>query len=325
MFNSSEEAMQYIGKQSIEMVDLKFVDLPGRWHHITIPASSVNELLFYKGIPFDSSSVPGFRGVSCGDMSLIPDVATGFIDPFTELATLSFICNICEADTRANISGDPRGVAIRAVKYLRDKLSAESLWLPELEFYLFDGVAYETGNEFAYFEFDSAEIDSAESGYYNHSNGGYHALPPADRYYDIRSEMVHNAEAMGVPIRYHHHEAGARGQQEIEIVPAPLLDGADAVMLVKYAVKMTAVRYGLVATFLPKPLYNESGNGMHFHQFLVKDDKSLFWDDSAEYAHLSDSALAYIAGILDHALRLYLSLFLQITTRSRLARRSLLA
>lgn len=283
------------------MVDLKFVDLPGRWHHITIPSRRVNDDLISRGIPFDSSSIVGFRKVSCGDMSLTPDIQTGFDDPFTELRTLSFICNIRESDSRKGIPEDPRSIADRAQKYLKETLDADSLWLPELEFYLLDRAEYGTGNHFSYYDFYSNETDPTEGGFYLPPISGYHASPPLDTCTDIRSEMVRIAEDVGVKVRYHHHELGPFGQNEIEVLECPLLKAADSVMLMKYIIKMTANRYGLVATFLPKPLFNEPGSGMHFHQMPVKNGISLFWDEKSEYARLSETALFYITGLLEHA------------------------
>jgi len=301
MFSNSREIMSFIKAEKVAMVDFKFVDLPGRWHHITVPVSSLDDALLRNGIPFDSSSVPGFRGKTCADMSLIPDITTGFLDPFTEFATLSFICAICEADTKEGISGDPRSAAIRAEKYLKQKLGAESKWLPEIEFYLFNSADYGTDRNYGYFSFESEETDPTGSGFANRPRAGYHALPPLDTGNDIRSEIVSIVEKLGVRVRYHHHEVGPFGQNEIEIVPTPLVKAGDAVMLLKYVIRLVAQRNGLVATFLPKPLFNEPGNGMHFHQFLIKNDKSLFWDAKGEHAHLSNIALSYIAGILDHA------------------------
>ncbi|RKZ29905.1 type I glutamate--ammonia ligase [bacterium] len=301
MFSNIDDFLDYIEKDNIAMVDFKFIDLPGRWHHITVPASSCDRRLIITGIPFDSSSIPGFRGVSGGDMSLIPDIATGFIDPFTESPTLSFICNICEADTKENISGDPRGVAIRAERYLKSKYGADSHWLPEIEFYLFEYADYATSRNFAYFEFISEETSPGESGFYNRQNSGYHAIPPMDSGMDVRSAMVLTLENAGIKVRYHHHETGPCGQNEIEIMPAPLVKAADAVILAKYIIRLVAGQYGFVATFMPKPLFDEPGSGMHFHQFLLKNGTSLFWDSEAKYSHLSNEAHSYIAGLLEHA------------------------
>jgi len=301
MFANIDEARKFIEKNGIAMVDLKFVDVPGRWHHITIPAENCDERILDDGIPFDSSSIPGFDGVSSGDMALIADISTAFVDPFTELPTLCFISNICAADTKANIPGDPRGVAIRASEYLRRKLAAESVWLPEIEFYLFDSAEYRTDAGFSYFDFTCAETDSSSNGFALSPRGGYHSLPPMDSANDVRAEMVTVIREMGIPVKYHHHEVGPNGQNEIEIIPTTLLKAADAVMMMKYAIRMVAAEYGFVATFLPKPLYNEPGSGMHFHQFLRKGGTSLFWDENSEHAHFSDMGKSYISGLLDHA------------------------
>jgi len=301
MFADVQDVTRYIESNGIKLIDLKFIDLPGRWHHITIPVSDSCNAIFDEGIPFDSSSIQGFRGVESGDLSLIPDISTGFNEPFSEIATLSFICNICEADTKEGIPDDPRSIALRADRLLKEKFGADSLWLPELEFYLFDSAEYSTNRNSAYFEFISKENDPTYDGFTNKINGAYHALPPHDTANHLRDQMVELIEDVGVKVRYHHHEGGAFGQQEIEIVPTNLVHAADAVMLMKYIVRMVAYQNNQVATFMPKPLYNEAGTGMHFHQFMVKDGKSLFWDEKGKYTHLSKMALSSIAGILDHA------------------------
>lgn len=301
MFGNIDEAKKYIEKNGIEIIDLRYVDVPGRWRHIGIPACNFDERIIEEGIPFDSSSVPGFKGVECGDMAIIPDLSAAFIDPFAEHVTLCFICNICEADTKENIPGDPRGVAMRAEKYLKDKLDAESLWLPEMEFYLFDSAEYGTGKNYAFFEFVCDETETVDDGFALVHGGGYHAIPPTDKTSDVRAEMIAVIREMGIEVKYHHHEVGPNGQNEIEIIPTGLLHAADAVMMMKFAIRMVANEYGLVASFMPKPLYNEAGTGMHFHQFLRKDGVSMFWDEKAEHAHFSSIGRAYISGLLDHA------------------------
>lgn len=301
MFLKNSEILRFIESNQIRFIDLKFADLPGRWHHISIPATEADDRFFSDGIPFDSSSIPGLNSVSCGDMNLIPDISTGFIEPFAELPTLSFICGLFDPMTHEGAPNDPRAVAIRAEKHLEKTLDAESKWLPELEFYLFDEADYHTSNNHSAFLFRSKESDPSETGFYNRPHGGYHAIPPMDSASNIRSEMVDIIQKLGVRVRYHHHEGGPMGQNEIEIVPTTLVRAGDAVMIMKHVVRMVANKYGLVATFMPKPLFNEPGNGMHFHQFLLKNNISLFWDENGNYAHLSKMALSYIAGILDHA------------------------
>ena len=301
MFENITEVRKFIENNGIEIVNLRYVDVPGRWHNIGIPSRNCTEHILEEGIPFDSSSIPGFKGVECGDMALIPDLSSGFLDPFTEHATLCFLCDICEADTKQNIDRDPRGVAIRAEKYLRGKLGAESIWLPEMEFYLFERAEYGTGKDYSFMEFSSDESNPTANGFAMIHGTGYHAIPPADMSNDVRAEMVSVIEEMGIPVKYHHHEVGPDGQNEIEIIPTTLLKAADAVMLMKYAIRMVASEYDMVACFMPKPIYGEPGSGMHFHQFLRKDGISLFWDEKAEHAHFSNMGKSYISGLLDHA------------------------
>lgn len=300
MFNSTEKVLAYVKSKGISIIDLRFIDLLGRWHHLSLPASGI-DMLFAEGIPFDSSNIPGFRGVNCGDMSLVPDISTAFTDVFAELPTLVFICNVVESNTSEGVPSDPRSLLARASALLKSKLGADSMWLPELEFYLFDSVDYGTGGDFGFFELEGGESTPAKSGFVHPPSGGYHSSMPADSGAELRSEVVGIAEGMGIRIRYHHHEVGREGQQEIEMLPAAPMVAADNVMKLKYAIRMAAFRRGMVATFMPQPLFDEPGSGMHFHQFLQKDGQSLFWDEKAPNAHVSELGLSYIAGILDHA------------------------
>ncbi len=300
MFHSIEDVLGFIESNEISIIDLRYIDLIGRWHHISLPASGAVDL-FENGVPFDSSSIPGFRNVDCGDMNLVPIISTGFPDPYCELPTFAFICKIVESDNGDGVSADPRSLLERAVDLLKKKHDADSLWLPELEFYLFDSANYGTGKAFGFFDFESGESTPEESGFVHPPTGGYHSSMPMDKGAELRSEVVKTAEDLGIPIRYHHHEVGAFGQQEIEMLLAPPLIAADNVMRLKHLIRMAAFRRGMVATFMPMPLFGEPGSGMHFHQFLTRDSKSLFWDADGSYSHMSKMGLSYIAGILEHA------------------------
>jgi glutamine synthetase len=304
MFEDFQDVRLYIEERAIRMVDLKFVDLWGGWHHVTVPASQFDEALYEDGLGFDGSSV-GFRTVNSGDMVLRPDLATGAVDPFYELPTLGFICTILEADTKEPFPHDPRNTAARAEAYLRETgIADSSLWGPELEFYVFDRVTFENGMNQASYRVDSEEAEwSASNGGHGHViplHGGYHAMPPADRLANLRSEISLHAEAMGVPVKYHHHEVGGPGQVELEIALTGPVAAADNGMIVKYVSKMVADRYGQTATFMPKPLFGEAGSGMHFHQHLFRDGVNLFYDADG-YGLLSDTARWYIGGLLLHA------------------------
>jgi glutamine synthetase len=258
-------------------------------------------------MPFDGSSVPGFKSVQAGDMVLIPDPSTALADPFWDQPTMGVICNIAEAGTMVPFANDPRTVASRAETLLAEQGIAErSLWGPEFEFYIFDKIVYSSDINISYYRIDSEEADwntGAEEGQNLGGKiphkGGYHAMPPLDSLYNVRAEMSRRIEEAAIPVRYHHHEVGGPGQSEIEINLLPLLAAADATMLIKYLTKMVAREAGKTVTYMPKPLYNEAGSGMHFHQLLVRGDLSLFYEQGT-YAALSKLARCYIGGLLRH-------------------------
>lgn len=303
-----EKILARIKREKIEAVDLKFIDLFGAWHHITVPRSQVGPDLFDSGIAFDGSSVPGFKKLEAGDMLLIPDPDTARLDPFWEIPTLSMIAQPAEPGDRIPFPKDPRVILGRAESFMQaEKIASSSLWAPEFEFYIFDAVTYVNDINEARYRIDSAEADwnSAERpdsnlGHKIPRQGGYHAIPPLDQLYNLRSEMVAKIEEAGIPVRYHHHEVGGPGQSEIEIMELPLSAAADAAMQIKYIIKMVATGHDKTVTFMPKPLYNEAGSGMHFHQRLMRGRKNLFWDPKG-YAGLSKLARHYIGGLLAHA------------------------
>lgn len=303
MFESIDQAAEYVKEQGVQMIDLKFCDLWGRWHHLTVPASQFDHDLFAQGIGFDGSAV-GLKSVKAGDMVLIPDLNTGFIDPFWEMLTLSFICTTLEADTHNIFENDPRNIAIRAEKWIRESnIADQSLWGPEYEFYVFDDVAFDNAVNHAGYRLDSNEADWNSAigghGHYIPLHGGYHAIPPKDQLYNLRSQISMHLESMGVSIKYHHHEVGGPGQSEIETPMMGLVEAGDTTLLVKYAAKMTAHKQGKTVTFMPKPLYGEAGSGMHFHQHLFKGGVNLFYDPQG-YGFMSQTALYYIGGMLQH-------------------------
>jgi len=303
MFQTFEQARNYINSHTIQMIDLKFCDLWGHWHHLTVPPSQFTPSLLENGIGFDGSAM-GFKSVKAGDMVLVPDLSTGAPDPFWDVPTLSLICTTLEADTKAIFANDPRNIALCAEAYMCESgIADESRWGPEFEFYVFDDVTYENDVNRASYKVDSGEANwhSAEGGHghYIPPHGGYHAIPPKDQLYNLRSEITLHLESMGVPVKYHHHEVGGPGQVEIETPMMGLVAAGDATMLVKYVAKMTAHAHGQAVTFMPKPLYGEAGNGMHFHQHLFKDSHNIFYDPDG-YGCLSQTALYYIGGLLSH-------------------------
>ena len=303
MFQEFAQARDYVDEHDVKMIDLKFTDLWGRLHHLTVPASQFTPTLMEAGIGFDGSSV-GLRNVKAGDMVLVPDLSTGFMDPFWDVPTLSFLCITLEADTHIIFDNDPRNIALKAANYLRETgIADESLWGPEFEFYVFDEVAYECGVNRSGYRLESSEADwnsaAGGHGHYIPIHGGYHAIPPKDQLFNLRTEMCLHLESIGIPIKYHHHEVGGPGQSEIETQLMKLMMAGDATMLIKYITKMTAHAHGKTATFMPKPLFGEAGSGMHFHQHLFKGDKNVFYDPDG-YGCLSQTALHYIGGLLTH-------------------------
>ncbi len=302
------EALKKLAKDNkIEFIDLKFVDLPGLWHHITIPVSALTESLFTTGVGVDGSSLPGYSSIERGDMIAMPVGDTVFIDPFYEKPTLSFICDIM--DSRGKIepySRNPRRVAADAEKYLKKvKPGTHAVIGPEFEFYLFTKVNFYQGPDQAFYYLDSEEAewnaaqDEENLGFKIPYKRGYHAAPPMDRSFNLRSEMSSLLSRVGIELKYHHHEVGSAGQHEIEIKFAPLLKMADQSMLVKYFIKNHAFRNKMSATFMPKPLFNEPGSGLHVHQYLADSKGSLFYDAKGP-ARFSKIGLYYMGGILKH-------------------------
>ncbi|MBN1754579.1 type I glutamate--ammonia ligase [bacterium] len=298
MFNSPEGVLDYLSRKKIKGIDFKFSDLLGKWHHVTVPASTVKVPLLVEGIGIDGSSLPGFKGVEAGDMIIIPDLETGFEDPFWQDSTLSFICSIHEAESGKPFSLDPRSIALKTEDYTEQQDIGKSLWLPELEFYLLQEADFSVGKGYSHYSLESAGDHSQYSlpcGLLQNSNF-YHQIPPADHFFNIRAEIVNLLESAAIPVKYHHHEAGAMGQMEIELDFMPLVKTCDAIMIAKYFVRMVARKNGLKATFMPKPFLDEPGNGLHFHQYLERNKKSLFYGN--EYANLSKLALQYLAGLI---------------------------
>ena len=289
----------------VEAVDLKFIDLPGRWHHLTLPSERLDDHLLHDGISFDGSSVPGYScSATASDMTLVPDPETALIDPFWEHPTLSLICDIHTGDGRA-YARDPRGVARRAEALLRASGMADAAMMsPEFEFYVFDSVKHRCDVQTAFYAVDTEEgewnSEAATSGGTRLPlRGGYHALPPRDRLYELREEMTRIIQSCGIPVKYQHHEGGGAGQSEIEVLFFPLLRAGDVAMTVKHIIRMVAGRAGKIATFMPKPLWNAAGSGMHIHQHLFRDGRPLFWDETG-WAELSEFALHYVGGLLHH-------------------------
>jgi glutamine synthetase len=296
--------LEFARQHSVRAVDLKFVDLTGRGHHLTLPVDRLEPQLFTEGIAFDGSSILGYGRRTTSDMTLLPDPEAVFLDPFWDRPTLSLMCDVFEGDGQPS-ARDPRGVARRAETWLRHSgLADTAMMSPEFEFYVFDSVRTSCRENRIACDIETEEGEwnadrPGARGTHLPLRGGYHALPPRDRLYRLRDEIVRFLEGIGVAVKYHHHEGGGPGQSEIEVLSQPLLRAADLAMTVKYIARMTADRAGRVVTFMPKPMWNVAGNGMHVHQHLFLEGQPLFWDADG-WAGLSPFALHYVGGLLHH-------------------------
>ena len=309
-----EEVAKVIKDKNIQIVDLKFNDLPGLWQHFSIPPRELLELddiqtsIWQDGIGFDGSSIRGFQKIQESDMILIPDPTTAQMDPFTAVPTLSLICDIKDPLTHEPYTRDPRYIAKKAEAYLQTTGVADmSYWGPELEFFVFDDIRFDqTENSGYYFvdsiegEWNSGRDEKPNLGYKPRFKEGYFPVPPHDSLQDIRTEMTLTMERVGITIEVHHHEVATAGQCEIDMRYGPLVDMADSVLWYKYIVKNIARKHGKVATFMPKPLFGDNGSGMHTHQSLWKGGKPLFFDEQG-YALTSQLCRWYIGGLLTHA------------------------
>jgi len=301
-----QKLKQMINQHDVKAVDLKYCGLDGRWYHITFPARRLERVLV-SGIPFDGSSIPGMRSVESGDMVLMPDTDTAQLDPFYETPTLRMICSICDAETRIGVKKDPRSVALRAHEYLLSTgIADSSTWIPELEFHLFDTAEYNSDPFSCGYTVSSAECKDSLPMDFDDIDGvarqnvkGYHADTPFDRYYEVRQEIVEAIEAQDIKVRYHHHEVGLSSQQEIETELLAFPKICDDTMVMKDTIRRVALENGLTATFMPKPVYNHAGNGMHFHIMLHKKGKNVFYKKGG-YADLSNEAIWFIGGVLKH-------------------------
>ena len=305
---SVNQVLELIKEKNIEFVDFRFVDLSGKAHHITLPASEVEADTFVNGVAFDGSSIPGFRGIEESDMVMMPEPETAYVDPFTSHATLIIMCNIFTPDGE-RYERDPRSIAQRAEEYLQTAgVGTTAFFAPESEFFIFDDVRYETTMNSSSFYVDSEEAswnsnrkeEGGNLGFKVRTKGGYVPVAPVDTQQDIRSEMCRLLDEAGLRIERHHHEVATAGQAEINFRFDTLTATADNLMKYKYIVHNTARQFGKVATFMPKPLFGDNGSGMHVHQSIFDGDTPLFYEKGA-YANLSETAMHYIGGILYHA------------------------
>jgi glutamine synthetase len=306
-----KEVIKFAKENKTQIVDLRFIDLPGVWQHFSISVGELTEDLFAEGIGFDGSSIRGFQTINESDMLLFPDPTTAAMDPFTEHPTLCLICDVKDPVTGANYTRDPRFVAKKAEEYVKKIGIADTIYIgPELEFFILDDVRFDQGYNYGFYYLDSeaAFWNSGREGTPEHPNlghrprykQGYFPVPPDDHTQDIRSAMLLALESVGVKIEVHHHEVASGGQTEIDMRFDTLTRMADKVLWYKYVTKNTARKYGKTVTFMPKPVFQDNGSGMHTHQSLWKGEKNIFFEKGG-YADLSQTCLYYIGGILKHA------------------------
>ena len=302
------EVVQYAQDEGVEIVDLRFCDLPGLMQHFSVPIGQLTEETFEDGFGFDGSSIRGFQEIQESDMILRPDPDTAVLDPFRQHKTLNLNCWVHDPISLESYSRDPRFVAKKAEEYLRSTGIADVCYVgPEAEFFIFDDVRFMQNANSAMYSVDSVEAtwntgrdEKPNLGYKPRAKEGYFPVPPMDHYQDLRSEMTLALMKLGIDVEVQHHEVGTAGQAEIDIRFDSLLRQADQLMLFKYVVKNVAWAHGKTATFMPKPIFGDNGSGMHVHQSLWKGGEPLFYDEKG-YAGLSDLARWYIGGLLHHA------------------------
>jgi glutamine synthetase len=302
-----KEVLKLIQDQNIQMIDLKFIDTPGTWQHLTLYQDQIDESSFSDGVPFDGSSIRGWKNINESDMMMVLDPNTAWIDPFMKEPTLSIICSIKEPRTGEWYNRCPRVIAQRAIDYLVSTgLGDTAFFGPEAEFFIFDDVRFDQNAHEGYYHVDSVEgswnsgkKESPNLGYKPRFKEGYFPVSPTDSFQDIRTEMLLTMKDCGVPIEKQHHEVATGGQCELGFRFGKLIEAADWLMTYKYVIKNVAKKYGKTVTFMPKPIFGDNGSGMHCHQSIWRDGKPLFAGD--KYAGLSEMGLYYIGGILKHA------------------------
>ena len=306
---TAANVMKMIKDKKVTFVDLRFTDTKGKEQHVSVPVSAFSPDKFKEGHAFDGSSVAGWKGINASDMLLFPDPNTANLDPFMEEPTLILTCNVVDPTDGKGYDRDPRTIALRAENYLKTSGIGDKVYFgPEPEFFVFDSITWSSGMNGSSVKVNSEEAtwDSnnpyeQEGGNIGHRpavKGGYFPVPPVDSLQDLRSQMCQTLEEMGVPVEVHHHEVGGSGQNEIGTKFSTLTERADWTQILKYVVLNEAHRDGKTATFMPKPIFNDNGTGMHVHQSIWKGNKNMFAGN--KYAGLSQTALYYIGGIIKH-------------------------
>lgn len=305
---SIETIQKICVEKNIKMIDFKMTDIDGRWRHITIPVERFNENTMKYGIGFDGSNY-GYAPIEKSDMVFLPDLDSAYVDPFAKVPTLTMEGNVCTINKDENKPFDqyPKNVILKAVDYMKEnQIATKMLIAPEFEFYLLDNARYEVTPQRCAYQIDARQADwncqlnvEGNNGFEVPYKGGYHITSPQDVAYDLRSKMCMMMEEWGIQVKYHHPEVGGPGQMEIEVELADVVDMADNTMIIKYIIKNMAVQEGKTATFLPKPIYQEAGSGMHIHMLLLKDGQPVFYDENG-YSGLSQTAHYFIGGLLKH-------------------------
>ncbi len=301
-----KEVLEMAKDKGIKVVDIRFLDFPGIWQHFTVPISEVDESSFEDGFGFDGSSIRGWQPINASDMLVVPDASTAQIDPFFEEPTLVLIGDIVDPVTREPYSRDPRNIAKKAEAYLKSTGIGDTAYFgPEAEFFIFDDVRYDNAPNGCFYEVDSIEgiwnsgrDECPNLAYKPRHKEGYFPVPPTDKFQDMRTEMLLTLEQLGIDVECQHHEVATAGQAEIDMRFKPLLQMGDQLMWFKYILKNVAYKYGRTVTFMPKPIFQDNGTGMHTHISIWKDDQPVFAGD--KYAGLSETALYAIGGILKH-------------------------
>ena len=302
-----KEVLDMAKENGAKLVDLRFMDFPGLWQHFSVPIGELEESSFEDGFGFDGSSIRGWQPIHASDMLVIPDPATAKMDPFYAAPTLTLICDIADPVTREPYTRDPRNIVKKADAYLKSSGIGDVAYIgPEAEFFIFDDIRFESSRFGAFYEIDSVEgtwntgrDEGPNLGYKPRHKEGYFPVPPTDKFQDLRTEMVLTLESLGIDVEAQHHEVATAGQAEIDMRFKPLLQMADQLMWFKYVLKNVAYRAGHTVTFMPKPLFEDNGTGMHTHISIWKGDQPLFAGD--KYAGISQDALYAIGGILKHA------------------------
>jgi len=301
------DVVKMVKDNGVLIVDFRFLDFIGMWQHFSISVNEFSASMFEDGLGFDGSSIRGWQSINASDMLVIPDPTTARIDPFFKHPTLVLLCDIVDPITREPYSRDPRNIAKKAVSYLKSTGTGDTAFIgPELEFFIFDDVRYDQTPNSGYYMVDSVEgiwnsgaDEGPNLGYKPRHKEGYFPTPPTDSFQDLRSEMVIELENLGISVEAQHHEVATAGQAEIDMRFAPLVQMGDQMMWYKYVIRNVAKKYGQTVTFMPKPVFDDNGSGMHVHQSIWKKGKPLFAGKG--YAGMSDMAMHYIGGILKHA------------------------